>query len=123
MCHQGHASFSLTPLSLTVMILGRSCPIAAGRTMDLAEARLLAEAVLGAYVCRRAAHRLRRAGNNRASRQVGVQGLIGCEQRPKSSDQSRSKPRQAYAGSQNPMRSSPRPVHWRDARLDDGLFV
>jgi hypothetical protein len=62
MCHQGHASFSLTPLSLTVMILGRSCPIAAARTMDLAEAQLLAEAVLGAYVCRRAAHQATPSG-------------------------------------------------------------
>ena len=38
----------------TVTILGRSRPIAAGRTTDPAEARLLAEAALGAYVCRRA---------------------------------------------------------------------
>ena len=38
----------------SVTILGWPRPIAAGRTTDLAEARLLAETALGAYVCRRA---------------------------------------------------------------------
>jgi len=39
----------------SVTILGWPRPIAAGRTTDLAEARLLAETALGVYVCRRAA--------------------------------------------------------------------
>jgi hypothetical protein len=39
----------------SVTILGWLRPIPAGRTTDLAEARLLAETALGAYVCRRAA--------------------------------------------------------------------
>ena len=59
---------------------------AAGRTSGLGEARLLAETAFGAYVCRRGRTRLRRASNNRVSRQAGVQGLIACGRRPNESN-------------------------------------
>ena len=100
MCHQGLARFWLTPNSL-YGYEGRFRPIAAGRTTDPAEARLLAERHSGPMS---AAQRttLGRVGNNRASRQAGVQGLTACEAaqivRPIVL-----KPQQAYAGSQNPM--------------------
>src|SRR6516225_4591931 len=112
MCHQGLARFWLTPNSL-YGYEGRSRPIAAGRTTDPAEARLLAERHSGPMS---AAQRttLCRVGHNRAGRQAGVEGLIACEA-AQIADQSCSSPSRRTPGART--QCDTRPTQFGGAML------